>query len=269
MSTLTKRQRIKLGPKLFTVKGEQYRITADVRHDDDCGNGYNSFSILCTVEKKARNHRWTFYSGGCQHEEFSKHWPEYAHLTKWHGCGTNQPTHYIANTLYLAGDKDCNGLRKGDVSRWAYGVRFGNSPITHKTKKSFWDFIQERKDTGDFSVHAIAHGPANEHGGYRFKPKYTLMGYAEKWHECPFDSEVEALEFCEALNTIETEFVKIPVEYSDGKERELDKARSVAVWPDATDEDLTAPGLRERLETRLPKLLSDMRSDVEAFGFIW
>jgi hypothetical protein len=268
MTTLTKRQRMKLGPKVFTERGEQYRITANIRHDDECGNGHNTFSITCDIQIKQRN-RWVFHSGGCCHADFVKHWPEHAHLVKWHLSSTDGPMHYIANAVYLAGDKDHNGRRKGDVSRWAYGVRFGNSPVTHKTKKSFWDFIQERKDTGDFSVHAIAYGPANDSGGYKFKPKYTLVGYAERWHECPFDSEVEALEFCEALNTLPVGFVSIPVEYSDGKERELDKARSVAVWPDATDEELTAPGLKERLEARLPKLLADMRADVEAFGFTW
>lgn len=52
-----------------------------------------------------------------------------------------------------------------------------------------------------------------------------------------------------------------------GKERELDAARRAAVWLDATDEELTAPGLEERLTARLPKLLEDFASMVEGFGF--
>jgi len=41
------------------------------------------------------------------------------------------------------------------------------------------------------------------------------------------------------------------------------------VWPDATDEDLTAPGLRERLDARLPGLLMEFRAAMEELGFVW
>ena len=41
------------------------------------------------------------------------------------------------------------------------------------------------------------------------------------------------------------------------------------VWPDATDEDLTAPGLRERLDARLPGLLTEFRAAMEELGFVW
>lgn len=54
-----------------------------------------------------------------------------------------------------------------------------------------------------------------------------------------------------------------------GKPRELDHARATAVWPDATDEELTAPGLRERLEARLPKLMDDFRAAVESLGLVY
>ena len=53
----------------------------------------------------------------------------------------------------------------------------------------------------------------------------------------------------------------------EGKDRQLDYARSTAVWLDASDEDLTAPGLKERLESRLPALLLEFRQAVEFLGF--
>ena len=162
-----------------------------------------------------------------------------------------------------------DGRRKGDVSRWSCGVRFGNSPVTHKIKTSFYDFLQARMGTGDFQVTAIAHGPANDRGGYKFKPKYTLLGYGERWAQCPFDTEVEALEFCGALNNVVTEFVPIPLEYSEGKERQLDAARNAAVWSDATDEDLTAAGLKERLEARLLALMQEFQIDLDNIGFTY
>ena len=269
MSQLIKRQRIKLGPKIYTENGLTLRIIAHLRHDDECNNGHNTFSITCDIQEKRRNNRWVEHSGGCCHEEFAKHFPEHAHLLRWHLTSTDGPMHYLTNTVYLASDKDYNGRRKGDVSRYAYGVRFGNSPVTHTLKKSLYDFLQDRIGTGDFYIHAIAHGQADERGQYKFKPKYTFVGHGERWHECPFDSEAEALEFCEAVNTCRTEFVRIPVEYSNGKTRDLDGARRAACWPDATADDLTAPGLKDRLSARLPALLEQFRNDVEAFGFTY
>lgn len=53
------------------------------------------------------------------------------------------------------------------------------------------------------------------------------------------------------------------------KTRNLEAARSSAVWPDASDDDLTTPGLRQRLEDRLPLLLEEFKLAVEALGFIY
>lgn len=55
----------------------------------------------------------------------------------------------------------------------------------------------------------------------------------------------------------------------EGKPRDLEAARRVAVWPEATDEDLTGPGLNERLEARLPGLLAEFRKAVESLGLVW
>lgn len=57
----------------------------------------------------------------------------------------------------------------------------------------------------------------------------------------------------------------------EGKERQLDTARSVAVWPDATDEQLIAEPdeLRAMLEARLPALIENFRADVLATGLLW
>ena len=46
----------------------------------------------------------------------------------------------------------------------------------------------------------------------------------------------------------------------------LDHARLSAIWPDATDDDLTAPGLEERLQVRLPKLLEEFRAALVELG---
>lgn len=56
---------------------------------------------------------------------------------------------------------------------------------------------------------------------------------------------------------------------SNGKERDLKAARSAAVWPDATDEELTAPDLLERLTARLPALMVEFQTAVESLGFTY
>lgn len=54
-----------------------------------------------------------------------------------------------------------------------------------------------------------------------------------------------------------------------GKVRKLDAARRVAIWPDATDEELMADDLREKLEIRLPSLMAEFRAAVESLGFTY
>ena len=53
------------------------------------------------------------------------------------------------------------------------------------------------------------------------------------------------------------------------EQNNLAYARSSAVWPDATEEELTAPGLKERLGARLPALMAEFRQAVESLGFTW
>jgi hypothetical protein len=57
----------------------------------------------------------------------------------------------------------------------------------------------------------------------------------------------------------------------EGKERELDHARSCAVWPDASDEILCSDKetLKAALIARLPGLLESFKADMLAAGFVW
>ena len=153
-------------------------------------------------------------------------------------------------------------------------MEFGSNPIRPKLKKGFAEFLQEAAKGGidgtfDLEVIQIPHPNQSQPGKYQFAPKYTFGGYGDGWHDCPFDSEDEALRFLAALKTCSPRFVKVPDSWGEGKARNLSAARSCAVWPDATDEDLCAPDLRERLMERLPGLLRDMREDFEMAGIVW
>lgn len=113
-STLTKNQKHIYGWKIYQENGDTFRIKAQVRHDDECGNGHNSFSITGEIEAKRKNGQWYEYAGGCLHEEIAKHFPELAPFIKWHLMGTDHPMHYVSNTIYHASDKDCHGLKKDE-----------------------------------------------------------------------------------------------------------------------------------------------------------
>ena len=97
----------------YQEDGRRYRITAALRFDDSCGNGQESFAITGDIDEWA-GRTWRDYSGGCIHDEIARHFPELAHLIKWHLFDTRGPMHYIANTAYLAGDRDYNGLLAGE-----------------------------------------------------------------------------------------------------------------------------------------------------------
>ena len=263
-STLTKRQRRKFGPKVYREGGLTLRIIANVRYDDECGNGHNTFSVTADITRKGANGQWHDHAGGCCHDEIAEHFPELAPLLKWHLCSSDGPMHYIPNTVYHASDRDHNGHRKGEPCRWEYNVKFGNSPVSHRIKRRLYEFLQSRRG-GEFKVIPLRHARDPE----TYKDHYTFVGFGERWHECPFHDEAFAREFAEGMNTCEVEFSETPVEFSKGKDRDLEAARHSAVWPEATDEELTALGLKERLEARLPALLAEFRQAIESLGLTW
>ena len=88
--------------------GEKLRV--NLRFDDQCNNGHMTFSITGDIYAGRRD-----VGGGCCHELISQVFPELKGLIKWHLVSTDEPMHYLANTLFLAGDKDCWGLSKGEV----------------------------------------------------------------------------------------------------------------------------------------------------------
>lgn len=266
-------QKRRYGPRFIAGWGDKAMLTAEVEYGDDCGNGHNTFAITGEIVTPELRRRHDIQACGCLHDEIAKVFPELAPFIKWHLTSTDGPMHYIANTIYLAGDRDCWGCRKGDPRTFETAIRFGKNPILHRFPREarFVKFLQEaskiKQDQYDFEVLAYEHGP--DAHGYKFGPKYTFGGYAEKWHECPFDSEQEALNFLKALQTCEPEFVTTPTAWGEGKERQLDAAREAACWPEATDEELTAPGLKERLQARAAGLQAEFRAAVESFGFTY
>ena len=262
----------KIFTKLYTENGQQYKITAEVRFDDQCKNGHKTFAITGEILRKARNGRWEFGSCGQIQDDIAKHFPNLVPYFKWHLCSTDGPLHYLANTLYHASGKDCWGRRKGEPSAWERRIRFfvpadGDPfPVSFQVPDSFAKFLEDnRRDTYTMKVVEVQHG--NDEGGYKFSDQYTFTGHNEdKWGPTPFRTKREAEELLEALQIYNWEIEKVPTAWSEGKEPDLEAARATAIWPDATLEQLQD---EEQLKARLPGLLAEFRAAVEILGFEW
>lgn len=242
MSTLTKNQTKTFRKDYINDQEEPETIIAKVRHDDSCGNGHNTFAITGEVYRRDvhRGEPTVTHEGtgrklwlsfcGCVHDEIREHFPELAPLLKWHLCSTDGPLHYIENTIWHASDKDCWGKRAGEPRAYDYYVQ----PAGGQGLLVEWPENEDRRILGPkvqkFRTREEAQGVADACGG-------TVIEYA----------------------TI----------LGEGKAIELDAARRSAIWPEATDDELTAPGLRGRLEDRLPGLLAEFQKAVESLGLVY
>lgn len=267
-SQLTKRQTINFH-KHVTLKecGTRASVTVNVRHDDECGNGHNTFSITVDVYESGKPRTdANMIMCGCCHDIVRDHFPDLYHLVKWHLTSTDGPLHYVANTLYHASDRDCHGRRKGEPCSPETRIKFDGFPITFKKSQKFLKWLQGLENY-DLEVMPVHHRDRGKPGEYQFGPKYTFLPYsADKWHYCPFDTESDALEFLEALQEHTPKFVTVFTSVGEGKEPNLDAARSAACWPDATLEQLQD---KNALLERLPALLESFKADVESLGLVY
>lgn len=209
--------------KEYREDGRRYRIRVHLRYDDTCGNRHNSFAITGTIQEVAHG-RWAEYMGGCCHTEIAAHFPELAPYIKWHLCLSDGPMHYIPNTVYAAGNRDYNGLLKGERRQ-----------IVNRTRQPCWHLVAIDPEGNEVPVYTLNHLSADGE-----KPETQYRVEWRSWDRV-----------------------------GEGKERDLEAARATAVWPEATDEDLTVPGLEDRLKARLPALLEEFKKDMEALGFVW
>lgn len=196
-------------------------LRVELRFDDECRNGHNTFAITAEVRRpKARD----IEAGGCMHEEIARIFPELEPLIKWHLVSSDSPMHYVANAVYHAGDRDYRGLRKGEVRQLRNG----------RTGVPCWRLV------------------AMQDGA----PVEVPRGFVES-AECP---TTVPLLLWEPYNIV-----------GEGKDRDLDAARSCAVWPEATDAELSVEPeqLRAVLAARLPALQAAFQAAMLGAGFVW
>lgn len=107
---MTIKSQKKTQTKEFSYYGEPAIIRAEIRHDDSCRNGRNSFAITVSIfesyrrpgeETAQHSNGKTMYAstGGCLHEEIAANFPDLAPFIKWHLFDTDGPQHYVSNTV--------------------------------------------------------------------------------------------------------------------------------------------------------------------------
>jgi len=272
MSTLVKNQK-----KVFTktvldnsIDDNKVDIFVEVRHDNCCGNGHNSFSITGSVYKHGRRTDRACIMGGCIHDVIEKHFPELSHLIKWHLCSTDGPMHYIANTLYHARTCDTNGAKVGDPVKFEKRLKFEGVPITFSEKrKGFFEWITDRENFDDIEVVEVP----KKDDSHIYSSNWTLSKFVpenpntrDPWYDTLFSNKREATEFLELLQNFKPVIIKKPIAWAKEVTPNLEAARSSAIWENATLEQLQD---RKLLEKRLPKLLKEFRKDVESLGFTY
>lgn len=194
-----------------------YRLQLVARFDDSCGNGHETFSVtarslMLNYDREA-NGPW-----GAAHDDLAKAFPWIGRFLKWHGCSTDGPSGYIANTIHFASDRDCWGLKKGEKRQIHNG----------KTGLPAWELVADKE-----------------------LPKYVDS------KERP--TETTTLRYQPWCHV------------GEGRQRDLERARQTAIWPDAPEELLTGDPeqLKAALEERLPRLLEEFKRDMIALGFVY
>lgn len=218
--------------------GAGAEISAEIRFDDDCNNGHNTFAITGEITTPASRRRGDIEAGGCIHDEIARAFPGLAPLIRWHLCSTDGPMHYVANAVYMAGDRDHRGLRAGE-----------QKPLVGPDGVGFWELVATSPSA------AALKDNYPELAGVPGAPLYAL----KTSHKGDNPPAAPGLAWRRQMLT------------GEGKARDLDAARRIAVWPEATDAELCQPRdvLKAALEARLPGLLAAFRADMEAAGLIW
>ena len=214
----------------YYVNGKPETLIATVRYDDQCGNGHNTFSITGKIYRPDR-------------QPGEPHLEHRDGATLWlNGCGCV----HIAIAAYLP--------QLAKYIQWH--LCSSDGPLHYPTNALY--------HAGDRDCHGLRKGE------FRQFRKQGLPEWRLTLDDVPGTRTGGDVEMAS-----ETEPPPVTLRWKpygregEGKARDLDAARNAAIWPEATDDELTAPDLKDRLDARLPALMADFRAAVEELGFIF
>jgi hypothetical protein len=216
----------------FRIDGGHGKLVIHIRYDDKCGNGTNYFAITASMYRDGRE-----WGGGCLHDDIKAHAPKLAHLIKWHLMSSNEPMHYVSNTIYHAQDTDCNGYKKGEHSAFKTLV---------------------------ISDHISEQGPVTI---YTSGQMYFNNQNNSNLEKCNDKETLHLNKFTESLK-VPYQVVKVnsPFSISEGKDSDINAARRSAIWHDATIDQLLS---KKALTERLPSLRLEFVKMIESLGMVY
>lgn len=255
-SKLTKKQTVKHRFEGFRVDGGHGTLIVTLRHDDQCGNGHNTFTVNAQMLRDGRD--W-----GGSRDDIKDYSPELAKLLKWHGCTSEEPLYYLQNTLFASSYRDCWGRLKGERYNPAKRVTLGSTSYPIKFGALAMAYLEDIQKTGE-TIEIIEVSHKSEPDTY--SSKYTFKGIECEWYQCAFDTIEEAQGFADSANNNGFAIIEIMTSTGKGKTPDFDQARRYAIWEDATEEQLQS---KEALQERLPSLMQEFKTMVEAQGMVF
>jgi hypothetical protein len=237
-STLTKNQQKTFRKDYIGDDGRPETMIVTIRHDDRCGNGHNTFSITSGTYTQDRH------------------------------PGEPKITHEGGRVLWLS---SCGCQHEETAKRFPELAKYIKWHLCSTNGPMY------------YIANTVYHASDADHNGlHKGERRHIRNGKSglPVWRLVVRDAAGNEIEHPDGSSRWRESWAK-PADpgYSigweplwrqgEGKERDLDAARATAVWPDATDEELTALDLRERLEARLPALMDAFRHDVEELGFVY
>ena len=224
-------QTFKSERRFYKEGGKHYAISFEARYDDNCKNGHNDFAITGEIWESTHDKR-----------RKGREWIA-------GGCVHDEIAKHFPSVAH--------------VLKWHLTGEAG--PMHYAANAVYLTNDRDHRGLRKGETRQIVNGKSG-------LPSWELVPVNAEGER--IDRDTLPAKYVDAATRPET---SIRYEYrpwlnvGEGKERQLDAARSAAVWPDATDAELSVEPdeLCAALVARLPALLADFRAMIDASGFNW
>lgn len=211
--------------KNYVENGTTCRIDVKIQFADECKNSVCSWSITADIYGKRQNGRFVWCSGGCCHDEISKHFPEFSKFV----------------ALHLS---DCYGAP-------LYAVENGYYHMKNSSKETVIDYLRVTEE--EYNVLRDASDEAY------FKYLLYSMGIVNRWNEEAKEAvkELEALTGNEWVNPYEYDKERKHIEaFTDEEAAEMNKRIDSGYY--------TPEAMKERKEKAARKAYEEKRAEIIA-----
>ena len=122
--------------------GAGAKIRAELRFDDNCKNGHQSFAITGEIYRPGAR---DVEACGCIHDEIARYFPEFESLIPWHSTSQDSPMHYVANAVYHASNRDHWGRLAGEPHGWRYATDLWGQPYSAQVARKVSGILARRR----------------------------------------------------------------------------------------------------------------------------